>query len=149
MGIGPTASLLATGPRPKPRWLPLPQLQYAQVIKQIRRRRLVAVSSRVVFGTLAGVKQILALRGWRINTAFNRARQPHHPPACGGSRPAGHDSMQRRGRLTSTARSVSGVLQFPVCHMPAYACPYHSPKRRKGQARRNAGTRVRRRWPRG
>jgi IS1 family transposase len=60
----------ATGPRPKPRWLPLPQLQYAQVIKQIRRRRLVAVSSRVVFGTLAGVKQILALRGWRINTAF-------------------------------------------------------------------------------
>jgi transposase-like protein/IS1 family transposase len=60
----------ATGPRPKPRWLPLPQLQYAQVIKQIRRRRLVAVSSRVVFGTLAGVKQILAPTGWRINTAF-------------------------------------------------------------------------------
>jgi IS1 family transposase/transposase-like protein len=60
----------ATGPRPKPRWLPLPQLQYAQVIKQIRRRRLVAVSSRVVFGTLAGVKQSLAPTGWRINTAF-------------------------------------------------------------------------------
>jgi IS1 family transposase/transposase-like protein len=60
----------ATGPGPKPRWLPLPSLHYAQVIKQTRRRRLVAVSSRVVFGTLAGVKQVLAATGWQINTAF-------------------------------------------------------------------------------
>jgi len=60
----------ATGPMRKPRWMPLPQLQYAQVIKKIRRRRLVAVSARVVFGTLAGVKQILAPTGWQINTAF-------------------------------------------------------------------------------
>jgi IS1 family transposase len=60
----------ATGPMPKPRWMPLPQLQYAQVLKQTRRRRLVAVSSRVVFGTLAGIKQVLAAHGWRINTAF-------------------------------------------------------------------------------
>jgi IS1 family transposase len=60
----------ATGPMPKPRWLPLPQLQYAQVIKQTRRRRLVAVSARVVFGTLAGIQQVLAAHGWRINTAF-------------------------------------------------------------------------------
>jgi transposase-like protein/IS1 family transposase len=60
----------ATGPVPKPRWLPLPQLQYAQVIKQTRRRRLVAVSSRVVFGTLSGIKQVLAATGWQINTAF-------------------------------------------------------------------------------
>jgi len=60
----------ATGRLPKPRWLPLPQLQYAQVIKTTRRRRLVALSARVVFGTLAGVKQILAPTGWQINTAF-------------------------------------------------------------------------------
>jgi IS1 family transposase/transposase-like protein len=60
----------ATGRRPKPRWLPLPQLHYAQVVKKTRRRRLVAMSSRVVFGTLAGVKQILASTGWQINTAF-------------------------------------------------------------------------------
>jgi hypothetical protein len=60
----------ATGPVPKPRWMPLPQLQYAQVIKQTRRRRLVAVSSRVVFGTLSGIKQVLAATGWQINTAF-------------------------------------------------------------------------------
>src|SRR5262249_52958967 len=48
----------------------LPQLQYAQVIKTTRRRRLVAMSSRVVFGTLAGIKQVLAAYGWQINTAF-------------------------------------------------------------------------------
>src|SRR5215510_4951392 len=33
----------ATGPWPKPRWLPLPQLLYAQVVKTTRRRRLVDV----------------------------------------------------------------------------------------------------------
>ena len=33
----------ATGPVPKPRWMPLPQLLYAQVIKTVRRRRLVRV----------------------------------------------------------------------------------------------------------
>jgi IS1 family transposase len=60
----------ATGSRPKPRWMPLPQLQYAQVIKQTRRRRLVAARSRVVFGTLARIKEVLATQGWQINTAF-------------------------------------------------------------------------------
>jgi hypothetical protein len=30
----------ATGPAPKPRWMPLPALLYAQVVKTSRRRRL-------------------------------------------------------------------------------------------------------------
>jgi hypothetical protein len=60
----------ATGPAPKPRWMPLPQLRYAQVVKQYRRRRLVGVHHRVIFGTLAGVKRVLAATGWQINTAF-------------------------------------------------------------------------------
>jgi IS1 family transposase len=60
----------ATGPAPKPRWLPLPGLLYAQVIKTVRRRRLVRVSHRVVFGTLEAVQQVLAACGWQINTAF-------------------------------------------------------------------------------
>jgi hypothetical protein len=58
------------GPLPKPRWMPRPQLLYAQVIKTVRRRRLVRVSHRVVFGTLAAVEQVLAACGWQINTAF-------------------------------------------------------------------------------
>src|SRR5262252_3058035 len=60
----------ATGPAPKPRWLPLPGLLYAQVIKTVRQRRLVRVSHRVVFGTLEAVQQVLAACGWQINTAF-------------------------------------------------------------------------------
>lgn len=33
----------ATGPMPKPRWMPHPSLLYAQVVKTVRRRRLVRV----------------------------------------------------------------------------------------------------------
>src|SRR5215468_1452214 len=60
----------AQGPAPKPRWMPLPTLLYAQVVKTVRRRRLVRVSHRVVFGTLEAVQQVLAACGWQINTAF-------------------------------------------------------------------------------
>jgi IS1 family transposase len=60
----------ATGPAPKPRWMPLPQLLYAQVVKTVRRRRLVAVQHRVVFGSLEAVNHVLAPLGWHINTAF-------------------------------------------------------------------------------
>jgi IS1 family transposase len=58
------------GPHPKPRWMPLPQLRYAQVVKTVRRRRLVRVRHRIVFGTLEAVQQVLAACGWQINTAF-------------------------------------------------------------------------------
>jgi len=60
----------AQGPMPKPRWMPRPQLLYAQVIKTVRRRRLVRVCHRVVFGTVEAVHQVLAAHGWQINTAF-------------------------------------------------------------------------------
>ena len=60
----------AHGPAPKPRWMPLPQLLYAQVVKTVRRWRLVRVSHRVVFGTLAAVEQVLAACGWQSQTAF-------------------------------------------------------------------------------
>jgi IS1 family transposase len=58
------------GPMPKPRWMPLPQLLYAQVVKTVRRRRLVDVKHRVMFGTLEAVNHVLAPLGWQINTAF-------------------------------------------------------------------------------
>src|SRR5712692_4913654 len=73
----------AKGPNPKPRWRPLPQLLYAQVVKTVRRRRLVCVRHRVVFGTLEAIQQVLAACGWQINTAFVERPQPDHPPACG------------------------------------------------------------------
>jgi IS1 family transposase len=58
------------GPRPKPRWMPLPELLYAQVVKSYRRRRLVGVKHRVVFGTRLAIEQVLTSCGWTINTAF-------------------------------------------------------------------------------
>ena len=60
----------AKGPMPKPRWMPLPQLLYAQVVKTTRRRRLVEVKHHVVFGTMAAVNHVLRPLGWQINTSF-------------------------------------------------------------------------------
>jgi IS1 family transposase len=60
----------AAGPAPKPRWMPLPGLLYAQVIKTMKCRRIVEVQHRVVFGTKAAVDQVLSACGWQINTSF-------------------------------------------------------------------------------
>jgi hypothetical protein len=58
------------GPMPKPRWMPWPQLHYAQVVKSYRRRRLVGVKHQVVFGVRETIESMLAKRGWKINSAF-------------------------------------------------------------------------------
>jgi hypothetical protein len=50
--------------------MPLPELLYAQVVKSYRRRRLVGVTHRVVFGARLAIEQMLARCGWTINTAF-------------------------------------------------------------------------------
>jgi hypothetical protein len=46
----------ASGPSPQPRWRPLPPLLYAQGVKTVRRRRLVRVSHRVVFGSFEALQ---------------------------------------------------------------------------------------------
>ena len=58
------------GPAPKPRWMPMPELLYAQVIKRTRRRRIVEVKHQVVLGSQAAVERVLAAHGWLINTSF-------------------------------------------------------------------------------
>jgi IS1 family transposase/transposase-like protein len=58
------------GPMPRPRWMPLPELLYAQVVKSYRRRRIIGVKHRIVFGTQLAIEQALAMCGWRINTSF-------------------------------------------------------------------------------
>ena len=40
------------------------------MVKTVRRRRLVDVQHRVVFGTIEAVNQVLRPLGWQINTAF-------------------------------------------------------------------------------
>ena len=58
------------GPMPKPRWMALPQLLYAQVVKSYRRRRIVGGKHRVVFGTIMRGKEVLWAGGRQIKTAF-------------------------------------------------------------------------------
>jgi len=58
------------GPMPTPRWMPLPAWRYAPVVKSYRRRRIVGVKHRVVFGTRLALAQGLAACGWTINTSF-------------------------------------------------------------------------------
>src|SRR5262249_18994926 len=60
----------ATGPMPKPRWMPLPALLYAQGVKSDRRGRLAGATHHVVCGTGLAIEQLLARCGWRIKTAF-------------------------------------------------------------------------------
>ena len=73
---GPFWPLDATGAAPGQRAAAqaaldaLPELLYAQVVKSYRRRRIVGVKYRVVFGTMERVQQVLAACGWKINTAF-------------------------------------------------------------------------------
>ncbi len=50
--------------------MPAPGLLYAQVVKQYRRRRVVGVQHRVIFGTREAIAQGLAVYGWQSNTAF-------------------------------------------------------------------------------
>jgi IS1 family transposase len=58
------------GPHPKPRWEPLPDLNYAQVVKHRVKGRVVAVTTRVVFGRAQVIRARLKSLGQTINTAF-------------------------------------------------------------------------------
>jgi IS1 family transposase/transposase-like protein len=49
---------------------PKPGLLYAQVVKSYRRKHLVGVKRRVLFGAAEMIESILAKRGWKIHTSF-------------------------------------------------------------------------------
>jgi transposase-like protein/IS1 family transposase len=101
----------ATGPTPKPRWMPLPQLLYAQVVKTVRRRRLVGVKHRVVFGTQLAIQQVLTACGWTINTAF-----------------VGRLNLDLRQRVAAVGRRVNTLCQGEdgLQHQLALFQTYHN-----------------------
>lgn len=127
----------ATGPGPKARWLPRPELVYAQVVKRSRRRRLLGMHSWVVFGTRAEVRPLLAPRGWGINTAFIERLNltlRHHVAAVGR-------------RVRTVAKSPGGLrAQLHLSHAYYNFCLPHvslrvplahpRPTRGKGSAKR-------------
>jgi hypothetical protein len=96
------------GPMPKPRWVPLPELLYAQVVKSYRRRRIVGVKYRVVFGTMERAQQVLSACGRKINTAFVGIRKSKAllRGERGGLSALRRPSWHARGR----GRRLSGVL---------------------------------------
>jgi hypothetical protein len=125
--------------------MPLPTLLYAQVVKQYRRRRMVRVRHRVVFGTLAGVKHGLAAHGWQINTSFiervNLTIRQH--VAAIGRRVAtlckGEEGLRQQLALSH--------VYYNVCLPHAGLCqPWPQPEPTKGNARPNSGVAVCRPW---
>jgi IS1 family transposase len=87
------------------RWVPDERLRYAQVRKRRARRKIVAVSTQVVFGTAEEVRSTLHALGQKINTAFiervNRTLRAHVPGL--GRREEGlvktEPALRRRGVL--------------------------------------------------
>jgi len=87
------------------RWVPEQRLRYAQVRKRRARRRIVAVSTQVVFGTAEAVRGTLKALGQKINTAYiervNRTLRAHVPGL--GRREEGlaktESALRRRGVL--------------------------------------------------
>ena len=73
------------GRRMLPRWMPLPGLAYAQVVKRRIKRRLVHVSHKVVYASKESVKErIKQTIGNVINTSFVERMNltlRHHVPA--------------------------------------------------------------------
>jgi len=126
--------------------MPLPQLRYAQGVKTVRRRRLVAVPHRVVFGTMDRVKQVLAACGWQINTALVERLNltiRQHVAAVGR-------------RVNTLCKGEDGVRQqLALSHgysnfcLPtrAYANPCSSPSPPTARARPRSGGPVPQPWP--
>src|SRR5262249_52809127 len=126
------------GPHPKPRWMPLPQLLYAQVVKTVRRRCLVQVRHRVVFGTLATVNAVLASLGWQINTAVIERLNltiRHHVAAVGR-------------RVSTLCKGEDGIQQqLALYHMYYNFClPHASLRQPRLQLEPTHGTGSAKRW---
>jgi hypothetical protein len=107
-GVQP-ARRQATGPAPKPRWRPLPELLDAQVVKSSRRRRIVGGQHRVGFGTMERGKQVLAAWGQQIKTAFvERLNLDIHQRVAavgrrGNTRCQGEDGLQHHLAVCQTS----------------------------------------------
>ena len=140
-----------TGPVPKPRWMPLPQLRYAQVIKVHAPAApgLRKPSRRVRH---PGRRRAGARRAELAHQhGLHRADQSHHPPACSGGRAARHDAVQRGRRLAPATGPLPDLLQFlfAACLLtPELATPRADQWERFGQAVAAPDTRDGR-WPDG
>ena len=106
------------GPAPKDRWEPLPELNYAQVVKRRVKGRVVEVTQRVVFGSAETIATILSSAGHKINTAFiervNLTLRAHIP------------ALGRK--VLSFAKTIAGLAQQVSVTRTYYnfCLPHHS-----------------------
>jgi IS1 family transposase len=127
----------AKGPAPKLRWMPRPELLYAQVVKMYRRRRLIRMQPRVVFGTLAQIMHVLAPLGWHINTAFIERLNltiRHHVAAVGRRVMT---QCKREAGLRDQLHLYHAYYNFCLPHVSLrvpLACP--QPTKGRGSAKR-------------
>ncbi len=138
----------ATGAMPKPRWMPLPQLLYAQVVKLYRRRRLVGVKYRVVFGTMERVQQVLSACGRKINTAFVERLNLDIRQRAGGLGTPGQYTLSGRRRLNRISWWCSRRTTTWSCPMPVCAKRLSNRSSLMARARPGCGGHVHQRWRR-
>ena len=95
------------------RWVPDERLLYAQVKKRRVRRKLVGVSTQVVYGTKEGVQSVLQALGQRINTSYiervNRTLRAHVPGL--GRREEG----LAKGEMSLRSRSILVMGYYNLC----------------------------------
>jgi IS1 family transposase/transposase-like protein len=127
------------------RWMPVERLRYAQVEKKRRRRKIVAVTTRVVYGTKEAVASALAVVGhkaWpersrRVNTAFierlNRTLRSHVPGL--GRREEG--LAKTKEGLLGRLRLVMGYYNFCLAHLSLReALPEPTPTKGNGSPKK-------------
>ncbi len=97
--------------------MPIPALQYAQVVERRVKGRVVEVTCRMMYGTAEAVQERLKHMGWKIDTAFiervNRTLR-HHIAALGR-------------RVESLAKTVEGLRRQALLAQGYYnLCLPHS-----------------------
>ena len=110
------------------RWLPLPELEYVQVVKQRAKRRLIEVKQRLVSGNLDNIRVKLAAHGWGINTAFierfNLTLRQHVPTL--GRRVLAYAQSE-----VGLSRQLALVYLYYNSCLPHSALPQAGPGRRQ------------------
>ena len=135
------------GPVPKLRWMPLPELLYAQVVKTVRQRRLVAVKHRVGFGTRRAIEQVLTACSWRINTAF--VERLNLSRVSGWRLWDGAALRRVRAKMDSASTwRCSRCITISSCPMPACARRWRRPLQPMVVAQPRDGDHARLRWRR-
>src|SRR5262249_47258497 len=135
----------AKGPAPKPRWMPLPELLYAQVVKKRGRRRMVEVKRHVVIGTQAAVDQVLSAYGWLINTSFVERLHLSLRQRVAAIRRRSATSCKGEDGLGGQLALFHVYYNFVLPHA-SLRQPLSEPAATNGRVRPSGGGRVRRRW---